>query len=120
MKPQVFLFPLQVAAMQGRYVAAEEGSRRLEVTLPDGAVLVVESFGHASGWDALATLRREGTEVAVGGHAGQADRFLAEAHALALLAVCCEVQRLPVMLRRALASEYREVRGRRAQLPRTP
>lgn len=111
MKPQVFLFPLQVAAMQERYVVGDGGSRRLELTMPDGAVLSVESFRHAYGWDALATLSREGGEVAAGGHGAPADRFLAEAHALALLAECCELPKLPVMLRRALAGKHRVVRG---------
>lgn len=120
MSPRAFLFPLQIAALQGRYLAGEGGSRRLEVTLSDGAVLSVESFGHARGWDALATLRRAGAEVAAGGHAAHADRFLSESEALALLAECCDVPKLAVMLRQALAKKHSVFRDRPLRLPRAP
>lgn len=110
-RPQEFLFPLQIAALQGRYGVDEGGARRLEVQLSSKAILSVESFPHAKGWDALATMRREGREVAAGGHAAHADRFLAEAAALDLLATCCEIPGLPTQLRQALASEYRVIAG---------
>lgn len=110
MRPQAFLFPLQIAVLQRRYVVGEGGSRRLEVRLSDGAVLSVESFGHPKGWDALATLRRAGAEVSAGGHAAHSGRLMAEAGALALLAECCDVPRLPVSLRQALAHRFKTTR----------
>jgi hypothetical protein len=108
-RPHTFMFPLYIAHMQGRYERGEDGARWLTLSLEDDAVLHIESAAQAEGWNARATLRRADAELSASGHADHADRFLAEAIALAALSVCHSLPKLPGQLRQVLASSYRVI-----------